>query len=252
MGSVSENYLHSLQMSMDTSLAHSETFQKKKGKKASKLELKLKLVFPTVQEIRDSVEGYRGGGTVPSNIKNVRKPFLKDLWRKWSSSDSIGGVTDHRRHALNNSNALSKPNNVPHIKSFYQINDDDDDSNNAFDWLCITSHNISQAAWGSIADNQGGNGKHIFVRSWELGVFVSPQTLGVDKLILWRPPGEMNQNNSRNNSSATTTTTVPMPYNTHSLQPYESSDEPWAWNIRHPIPDRFGRHSLHDGLSGNM
>ena len=42
----------------------------------------LQLVWPTVQEIRDSVEGWRGGASVPGPSKNVNKPFLQPYWHR--------------------------------------------------------------------------------------------------------------------------------------------------------------------------
>ena len=40
------------------------------------------LIWPTVQEIRDSVEGWRGGASVPGPAKNVNKPFLQPYWHR--------------------------------------------------------------------------------------------------------------------------------------------------------------------------
>ena len=40
------------------------------------------LIWPTVQAIRDSVEGWRGGASVPGPAKNVNKPFLQPYWHK--------------------------------------------------------------------------------------------------------------------------------------------------------------------------
>ena len=252
MSSLSEKYLHTLQSSMDTYLAR----QPLTAKSSNKIGLQLKLVYPCVQEIRDSVEGYRGGGTVPGNHKAVIKPFLRPLWHKWSGSSSRNGGNSQSSSSSgvgkpNNVphmksfyqiSGVGKPNNVPHMKSFYQINNGQD----GFDWLCITSHNISQAAWGNIGNNSWG-GQRLYVRSWELGVFISPQTLGVDKLICYNGPGGNGSVLGRNNGDeiTTTTSTVPMPYHTHSLQRYARADEPWAWDIEYPIADRFGFHSMH-------
>jgi len=42
----------------------------------------LQLVWPTVEEIRASVEGWRGGASLPGPAKNVDKPFLRPYWHK--------------------------------------------------------------------------------------------------------------------------------------------------------------------------
>ena len=211
IGTLSDKYLHSLQTSMDTCLARSE----RKGQS-----LQLKFVYPTAEEIRTSVEGYRGGDSVPGRKKCVSKPLLRPFWYKWAGN---------RGGSNNSTNPLTKPNNVPHIKTYYQTNA----TNDGFDWLVITSHNISQTAWGTIGDNRHGGGQRLYVRSWELGVFVSPQTLGVDKLVVWSGPGnKLGETGS--------TATIPMPYATHSLERYDSSDQPWACDEHYLIPDRFG------------
>lgn len=43
------------------------------------------LIWPTVQDIRDSVEGWRGGASVPGPSKNVNKPFLQPYWHRCSA-----------------------------------------------------------------------------------------------------------------------------------------------------------------------
>lgn len=213
IGSTSEAYLHSLQTSMDTCLAQD-------GSKGSSLQLKL--VYPTVEEIRSSVEGYVGGDSVPGRNNNVSKPFLKPMWHKWSSTQE-------------ESNPLMKPKNVPHIKSYYQTN-----GNNGLDWLVITSHNISQAAWGTIRKNKKYGGQHLYIRSWELGVFVSPQTMGVKKLV----PFEGKR-------ASAGTANVAMPYATHALEPYAPNHRPWACDLIYQHPDANGYHSCMGHTSSN-
>jgi tyrosyl-DNA phosphodiesterase 1 len=119
IGSLTEKYLRELQVSMDTSLARI------RDRPISTNEpLRLKFVYPTVSDIRDSVEGYRGGGSVPGSTKNVSKPFLRSLFHKWKSSRSNFG----------------KGQNVPHIKTYYQVGEDQ----NSMDWLVVSSHNMSK------------------------------------------------------------------------------------------------------------
>ena len=45
----------------------------------------ISLVWPTVDDIRNSSEGYAAGGSVPATHQNVRKPFLEALWGKWDA-----------------------------------------------------------------------------------------------------------------------------------------------------------------------
>ncbi len=43
----------------------------------------LYLVWPTVQEIRDSLEGWNAGRSVPGPQKNIEKPHLRQYWCRW-------------------------------------------------------------------------------------------------------------------------------------------------------------------------
>lgn len=183
---------------------------------ASKCEFApIKLVFPTAEEVRKSVEGYRGGGSLPSNTRNVQKPFLGKLYHKWSSE------TDTQ-------NPFALARNLPHIKTFYRY----DESGDAMQWFVLSSHNISSAAWGQLQKS----GSQFFVRHWELGVFLSPKTLGCKRLVPYTfavsdnpSPGEM---------------TVPLPYKFHPDE-YCDGDEPWAWDKSYTLCDSYGYHGLH-------
>ncbi|CAB9529320.1 Tyrosyl-DNA phosphodiesterase 1 (Partial), partial [Seminavis robusta] len=102
--------------------------------------------------------------------------------------------------------------------------------------LVVTSHNISRPAWGTISTKNGQ--KYLHVKSWELGVFVSPDTVGVKKLV---PFVDGNQ--------APGTATVPMPFQTQALERYSDKDEPWAWDKTYDTPDREGYHSLQEAMN---
>jgi tyrosyl-DNA phosphodiesterase-1 len=56
IGSLTDKYLHELQASMDTGLARDSK------QSVSDAPMRLQLVYPTIAEIRLSIEGYRGVG----------------------------------------------------------------------------------------------------------------------------------------------------------------------------------------------
>jgi len=124
LGSISDNYLRQLQASMDTQLARLPYNHNDKSK------IRLQFVYPTVSEIHNSIEGVDGGGSVPGRSKNVNKELIRGLLCKWSS-------------ATTGNNVLAKPNNVPHIKTFYQVSKGRD----SMEWFLLTSHNMSVSAW---------------------------------------------------------------------------------------------------------
>ena len=171
---------------------------------------KLKVVYPTVEEIRLSVEGYAGGQSVPGNTKNVEKAVVKPLYHKWASTE------DHPLH---------KPSNVPHIKTYYQLTHEDD-GRQSMEWFCLTSHNLSKAAWGEKQNTKFG--QKLFMRHWELGVVVFPPkggTLG--------PVPACGSSNSL-------AVSIPLPFQ---LKPsrYDISDQPWAVDKHYQKADGFGR-----------
>ncbi|KAL0031162.1 hypothetical protein WJX77_006853 [Trebouxia sp. C0004] len=106
----------------------------------------LQLVWPTVQEIKASLEGWRGGASVPGPAKNVNKPFLQPFWHKW------GGEPWGRQRAM------------PHIKSYTRY------EGQQVAWFILASHNLSKAAWGAVQKQ----GTQLFIRSFELGVMFLP------------------------------------------------------------------------------
>jgi len=203
--------------------------------------LQLQLVFPTVEEIRTSVEGYRGGGSVPGELKNVSKKFLEKLYRKWSPSSQTKASTGPS--ASGGINPLWKGRNVPHIKTYYQFNADQ----GSMDWFVVTSHNMSRAAWGDIQNSRQFGERRLFVRHWELGVFVSPRTLGVDRLVPWCPltasGARLGRLEGGGHGGGPAVATVPLPYKVVP-DPYEPGDRPWAWKETYGIPDREGRFSV--------
>ncbi|GAB4826658.1 tyrosyl-DNA phosphodiesterase 1 [Ancistrocladus abbreviatus] len=44
------------------------------------------IIWPTVEDVKCSLEGYTAGNAIPSPLKNVNKDFLKKYWAKWKAS----------------------------------------------------------------------------------------------------------------------------------------------------------------------
>lgn len=163
------------------------------------------LVYPTVEEILTSIEGYMGGASVPGKSKNLRKPFLGSLFHKWSGGN----------------NPIQKPRNVPHIKTYYQLASDKE----SFEWFVMTSHNLSKAAWGEVINSQ--YGKCLRILSWEMGVFCCPKLINGQRLV----PFDINRDHR--------SFFVPLPYQ---IQPrrYGADDQPWVVDEKYEKADAFG------------
>jgi len=108
------------------------------------------LVWPTVSEIQNSLEGWLAGNSVPGPLKNVTKPFLQPYYAKF------GGQVVARQRAM------------PHIKTYLRW----DVETREVGWLFLGSHNLSKAAWGALQKK----GSQFMIRSYELGVLITPST----------------------------------------------------------------------------
>ncbi|KAL0353227.1 UNVERIFIED_CONTAM: Tyrosyl-DNA phosphodiesterase 1 [Sesamum angustifolium] len=104
------------------------------------------IIWPSVEDVRCSLEGYAAGNAIPSPLKNVEKEFLKKYWAKWKASHT------GRCRAM------------PHIKTFTRYNGQN------LAWLLLTSANLSKAAWGALQKNNS----QLMIRSYELGVLFLP------------------------------------------------------------------------------
>ncbi|XP_039796386.1 tyrosyl-DNA phosphodiesterase 1-like isoform X4 [Panicum virgatum] len=187
------------------------------------------IVWPTVEDVRCSIEGYAAGSCIPSPQKNVEKDFLRKYWTRWKA-DHVG-----RCRAM------------PHIKTFTRYNGQN------IAWFLLTSSNLSKAAWGALQKNN----TQLMIRSYELGVLFLPQTLksipqfscteknrsSLDGLALgktiktklvtlcWKGDEE--------SEPFTKTVRLPVPYQLPP-QPYGPEDVPWSWDRRYTKKDVYG------------
>ncbi|KAF9588080.1 hypothetical protein IFM89_007321, partial [Coptis chinensis] len=107
---------------------------------------KAQIIWPSVEDVRCSLEGYAAGSAIPSPQKNVEKDFLKKYWAKWKASHTGRGRA------------------MPHIKTFTRHN------GQKVAWFLLTSANLSKAAWGALQKNNS----QLMIRSYELGVLFLP------------------------------------------------------------------------------
>ncbi|CAM0906128.1 unnamed protein product [Alopecurus aequalis] len=186
------------------------------------------IVWPTVEDVRCSIEGYAAGSCIPSPQKNVEKDFLRKYWSRWKA-DHVG-----RCRAM------------PHIKTFTRYNGQN------IAWFLLTSSNLSKAAWGALQKNN----TQLMIRSYELGVLFLPKTLqsvpqfsctekrpNQDKLSLGKNIKTKLvtlcwQGDEEKDPSAEVVR-LPVPYQ---LPPqlYGPGDVPWSWDRRYTKKDVYG------------
>ncbi|CAH2328016.1 tyrosyl-DNA phosphodiesterase 1 [Pelobates cultripes] len=171
-----------------------------------KMDPPLHLIYPSVDNVRTSLEGYPAGGSLPYSIQTAQKqPWLHSFFHRWKAE------TSGRSRAM------------PHIKTYMRVSPDVQE----LAWFIVTSANLSKAAWGSFEKN----GTQMFIRSYELGVLFLPSAFGLDKFSV------KTNIYSRNESCESA---FPVPYD---LPPehYSGKDRPWVWNIPYVnAPDTHG------------
>uniref|UniRef100_A0A7N0UE80 FHA domain-containing protein n=1 Tax=Kalanchoe fedtschenkoi TaxID=63787 RepID=A0A7N0UE80_KALFE len=195
------------------------------------------IVWPSVEDVRTSIEGYAAGNAIPSPLKNVEKPFLKKYWAKWKASH-----TGHN-HAM------------PHIKTFARYKGQE------LAWFLLTSANLSKAAWGALQKSNS----QLMIRSYELGVLFLPSRINSQshgsafsctavgtsskesprsveatgpvstKLVTLSWPGVENED-----PSSEEVIRLPVPYELPP-QPYSPEDVPWSWERRYAKKDVLGQ-----------
>ncbi|CAF0726606.1 unnamed protein product [Adineta ricciae] len=111
----------------------------------------LKLIYPSVENVRTSLEGYMAGGSLPYNIQNAMKQgWLVNFLHQWKA--------DHRQRSRAS----------PHIKTYLRAAND---QYKQLLWFLVTSANLSKAAWGVLEKNN----TQLMIRSYEIGVLFIPK-----------------------------------------------------------------------------
>ncbi|KAG6455854.1 hypothetical protein O3G_MSEX009417 [Manduca sexta] len=110
----------------------------------------LKLVYPSLENVKQSHDGLLGGGCLPYAAEaHAKQPWLNNYLYQWRATST------HRDRAM------------PHIKSYTRVSRD----HKRAAYFLLTSANVSKAAWGSI--NKGNAA--LRVMSYEAGVLLLPR-----------------------------------------------------------------------------
>ncbi|KAK6917354.1 Tyrosyl-DNA phosphodiesterase I [Dillenia turbinata] len=224
LGSLDDKWMAELASSMSSGLSEDKT----------PLGLGIpQIIWPTVEDVRCSLEGYAAGNAIPSPQKNVEKELLKKYWAKWKASDT------GRCHAM------------PHIKTYTRY------SGQSLAWFLLTSANLSKAAWGALQKNNS----QLMIRSYELGVLFLPSVVKRDSGFSCTDRGNTSERKSGSSKDSTAQKTklvtlswqgsgnvdssteiilLPVPYELPP-KPYSSEDVPWSWDRRYSKKDIYGQ-----------
>ncbi|KAJ3227694.1 tyrosyl-DNA phosphodiesterase 1 [Clydaea vesicula] len=127
---------------------------------------KLKLIYPTVENVRNNLDGWAGGGSLPFSKENYgkQKNYMKKYLNSWKA------LTAKRQMA------------IPHIKTYCRISNTVEDR---LGWFLLSSCNLSKAAWGELQKQN----TQLQIRSFELGVLLYPELFknkGNQRVIMHR------------------------------------------------------------------
>jgi len=106
---------------------------------------KVEVIWPSIDFVKDSIDGWKAGNSLCFPKKNYRD-FLNAYFCQYVPQQS------------------GRSKIPPHIKTFTKRVDDD------LAWVCLTSSNLSQAAWGALQKK----GTQIMIRNYEIGVLFLP------------------------------------------------------------------------------
>ncbi|XP_058092682.1 tyrosyl-DNA phosphodiesterase 1 isoform X2 [Magnolia sinica] len=199
LGSLDEKWMAELASSMSSGLSDDKT----------PLGLgKAMIIWPTVEDVRCSLEGYAAGNAIPSPQKNIEKDFLKKYWARWKADHTGRGRA------------------MPHIKTFTRYNGQN------LAWFLLTSANLSKAAWGALQKNNS----QLMIRSYEGNKCESSRNAEGCKT----KPVTLCGQGKRSPDSSSAVIQLPVPYELPP-QPYKHEDIPWSWDRRYQKKDVYGQ-----------
>ncbi|KAF4454539.1 tyrosyl-DNA phosphodiesterase 1 [Fusarium austroafricanum] len=193
---------------------------------------RFKVVFPTADEIRRSLDGYASGSSIHTKIQSSQQAkqleYLRPIFYHWAN-DSPHGSRLRDSAFLQDS---GRKRAAPHIKTYIRSN------KSSVDWCLLTSANISKQAWGEAARPTG----EMRIASWEIGVLVWPELLEPGSIMVGtfktdepEHPQSLGQEEANKPIVG-----LRMPYNIP-LQRYASDEIPWVASMPHRQPDWAGQ-----------
>ncbi|KAI0426780.1 tyrosyl-DNA phosphodiesterase [Xylaria sp. FL1042] len=194
-----------------------------------------KVVFPTPDEIRQSLDGYRSGVSVhtkiqsPPQVKQLQ--YLRPLLHRWANDSSNGVSTSTSASRISHHKDSGRKLAAPHIKTYIRYGD------KSIDWALLTSANLSKQAWGDATNKAG----EVRIASWEIGVLVWPELLTGDSKATMIPTFKTDDPSGGDAEGDENAPVVGLrvPYDLP-LQKYGDSEMPWVGTMSYEEPDRNG------------
>lgn len=194
----------------------------------------LKVVFPTADEIRRSLDGYAAGASIHTKTQSPQQAkqlqYLRPSFCHWANDASDG--PDLPDGAVVRDGGRQRA--APHVKTYIRYGGD----KSTIDWALVTSANLSKQAWGEAANGSSGEMR---VSSYEIGVLVWPALY--DETAVMVPTfreDEPRRDAVGAEAGRRSLVGVRVPYSLP-LQPYGRTETPWVATASYSEPDWMGQ-----------
>ncbi|KPM38883.1 hypothetical protein AK830_g7674 [Neonectria ditissima] len=192
---------------------------------------KFKIVYPTADEIRRSLDGYGSGASIHTKVQSSQQAkqleYLRPIFHHWANDSPNGKILADNATTQDGGRQRA----APHIKTYIRYN-----SRNTIDWALLTSANLSKQAWGDAVTVNG----EVRIASWEIGVMVWPELLNKDAIMVGTFKTDEPQVVQEAQEDARPVIGVRIPYSTP-LQQYGNQETPWVPTMAHSEPDWMGQ-----------
>lgn len=188
---------------------------------------KFRIIFPTADEVRRSLNGYSSGSAIHTKIQSAAQvkqlQYLKPLLCHWAG--------DGAQHSSTSTSILDagRKRAAPHIKTYVRFADKEQTS---IDWSLVTSANLSKQAWGEATNAAG----EVRICSYEIGVLVWPNLFGEKATMV---PTFKTDTLPAGLKANELLVGARMPYDLP-LVPYAKDDIPWCASSSYTEPDWMG------------
>ncbi|KAK0627520.1 tyrosyl-DNA phosphodiesterase I [Immersiella caudata] len=189
-----------------------------------------KIVFPTTDEIRKSLDGYASGGSIHTKTQSAQQKkqleYLRPMFCHWGN-DSAEGKELGEGVAVKE---VGRKRAAPHIKTYVRFGEREGER---IDWALVTSANLSKQAWGEARGNSG----EVRIASYELGVLVWPGLYAEDAVM---KASFLQDTVADKGEGSGSVVSLRIPYNLP-LQHYAKHEVPWVATADHNEPDWKGQ-----------
>lgn len=193
-----------------------------------------KVIFPTPDEIRRSLDGYASGASIHTKTQSSQQAkqlvYLHPRFYHWAN-DCPKGVPLPQGSTIRDA---GRKRAAPHIKTYIRFAEDGN-----MDWVLLTSANLSKQAWGEARNASTGE---VRIASYEIGVLVWPGLYDQGAVMKGAFCSDMVEEEGEENmaSGGESVVSLRMPYSLP-LQRYGKDEVPWVATASYTELDWMGK-----------